>query len=132
MKALCIIWFTLIFALEILSCLVTSIEKLRKYMAYHIIVNMYIIFINKFQLWEYHMYRKACEHQLNFFILNCSCILSSVDRIWLELLFNTLLSRQNGQHFADGILKYFLWQKIVVFWFKFHCNMFPTVQLTVM
>ena len=59
MNALCIIWFTLIFALEILSCLGTSIEKLHKYMAYHIIVDIYIIFINKFQLWEFHMWWKV-------------------------------------------------------------------------
>ena len=40
-------------------------------------------------------------------------------------LLNTLRPRQNGRHFPDDILKRIFLNKNIVFWWKFHWNMFP-------
>ena len=40
---------------------------------------------------------------------------------------NTLRPRQDGRHFPDDILNSFSCMKIVVFWLKFHWNLFPKV-----
>ena len=38
---------------------------------------------------------------------------------------------QNGRHFAEDILNAFLWKKMFVSLFKFHCSLFLSVQLII-
>ena len=44
---------------------------------------------------------------------------------------NTLLSEQNGPHFADNIFKYLFWIKIFVFSIKFHWSLIIGIQLAI-
>ena len=47
------------------------------------------------------------------------------------VLGDTLRQRQNGYQFADDIFKLISFNKIVVFWFKFHWNMILRAQSTI-
>ena len=44
---------------------------------------------------------------------------------------STLLSEQNGPHFADNIFKYLFWIKMFVFSIKFHWSVIIGIQLAV-
>ena len=54
-------------------------------------------------------------------VYTCNC------RACLDL--NTLRSRWNGYSFADGIFAFIFYCEYVSFWFIFHWNMLPMVQL---
>ena len=42
---------------------------------------------------------------------------------------STLRPKLNGRYFTYNIFKFKFWQKF--FWFKFHCSLFPRVQLRI-
>ena len=44
----------------------------------------------------------------------------------------TVRSRQNVWHFVNDFFKRFLLNEMVLFWFEFHGNMFPRVQLNLL
>ena len=44
---------------------------------------------------------------------------------------NTLRPGRNKRHFAYDVSNAFSWMKIFEFWWKFHWNLFPRVQLTI-
>ena len=51
---------------------------------------------------------------------------------WDCQVINTLRTRQNGHcHFQTTFSNAFSCMKIIVFWFKFHWNLFPIIQLTI-
>ena len=49
----------------------------------------------------------------------------------MELLFDTLRSKQNGRYFPDDIFKCISLMKMYEFWSRFHWILFLRVQLTI-
>ena len=64
----------------------------------------------------------------------CTCLrkgLSNERRICIFSLVNTLRPRQNGRQILTTISNAFSWLKMNKFWLRFHCSLFPGIQLTI-
>ena len=80
----------------------------------------------KFDLYQSNRFEKTKNH------ISLFCCLSTlaVDNM-KEDLFNSSPLGRNGRHFVDGILKCIFMTESFVFSFKFPCNLFLRVQLTI-